>query len=516
MYLLKSIIFLAVSLMLSHQTFADKMPEFQFHSKDLPKSGDIVIIATSSDLIGKSAEIDKFVNNQISIALSKHEFSGDFGNALIFNAISPFHKVTIIGAGTEELNKRKLHDLGGHIASKSEGNTVVIAEDLNTNVLAAGAHIAKGFALKNYKFEKYKYKADSTKNDLKTLPIIMHVNEPDKSDQNYHNDLVHVVEGTYLARDLGTEPGNIIYPDTFIERVLPKFSNVQNIKIHIMKEDEIRREGMGVLLGTARGSIHDARMLIIEYNGAEKEKAPLALVGKGITFDTGGITLKQNSGMWYMKSDLSGAAAVAGTLLASSKRGENINIVGLMPLSENMPAADAIRPGDVLKSMGGKTIEIGSTDAEGRLQLADAVQYAQKYFNPYMLLDIATLTGSASSAMGSDYGAVLTRDWDLSMRMMKIGKNSGEDVWPLPLNEGHFEQIKSNIADIVSTAGRPGASIGAAVIGTFVDENLPWVHLDIAGVDWRDSPTPTTPKGHAGWGVRFMNELIREEANKLE
>jgi leucyl aminopeptidase len=146
------------------------------------------------------------------------------------------------------------------------------------------------------------------------------------------------------------------------------------------------------------------------------------------------------------------------------------------------------------------------------LQLADAVQYAQKHYNPYMLLDIATLTGSASSAMGADYGAVLTRDWDLSMRMMEIGKSSGEDVWPLPLNEGHFKQIKSDIADIVSTAGRPGASIGAAVVGTFIDENLPWVHLDIAGVDWRDSPNPTTPKGHAGWGVRFMDELVREEA----
>ena len=512
MRLLKSVVFLTASLILSHQAFANKLPEFQFHAKDLPENGDIVIVVTSSNLTGKSAKIDKITNNRISTALSKHEFSGDFGSALIFNAISPFHKVTVMGAGPEVLNKRKLHDLGGHISSKTDGNTVLIAEDLNTNVVAAGAHIAKGFALKNYKFEKYKYKEDQTENKLKATSIIMHVTEPNESDQIYHGDLSHVVEGTYLARDLGTEPGNIIYPDTFIERVLPKFADVPNIEINIMKEDEIRSEGMGVLLGTARGSIHDARMLIIKYNGAVKEKAPLALVGKGITFDTGGITLKPNSGMWYMKSDLSGAAAVAGTLLAASKRGENINIVGVMPLSENMPAADAIRPGDVLTSMGGKTIEIGSTDAEGRLQLADAVQYAQKYYNPYMLLDIATLTGSASSAMGADYGAVLTRDWDLSMRMMEIGKSSGEDVWPLPLNEGHFKQIKSDIADIVSTAGRPGASIGAAVVGTFIDENLPWVHLDIAGVDWRDSPNPTTPKGHAGWGVRFMDELVREEA----
>jgi leucyl aminopeptidase len=184
-----------------------------------------------------------------------------------------------------------------------------------------------------------------------------------------------------------------------------------------------------------------------------------------------------------------------------------------MPLAENMPSQDAIRPGDVLTSMAGKTVEIMSTDAEGRLILLDAVHYAQVEFEPRLLLNIATLTGSAARATGDEYAVVITRDMALSLEMMDIGEASGEDVWPLPLHPNHFTQIESLIADIKNTGGYPGASIGAAVIGTFIAEDLPWVHLDIAGVDWRDEATPTAPVGHAGWGVRFMDTLLRREAN---
>lgn len=505
---------LTSALMLAAPTaLAGDIPEFTFGAASVPSGGDVIIFADDAELTGAGAELDTALGGRLSDALSRHEFKGKFGKSVSFNALAPYDTVTVIGTGSETLSKRKLHDLGGHAATKSDGDAAIIADEFDTEIPSPGAHIAKGFALRSYSFDKYKFKEDDAE-DKGATKITMHVAEPSASTALYNNDLVYVVEGTYLARDLGTEPGNVIYPQTFVDRVRPKFRGVPNVSVRVMNEADIRREGMGVLLGTARGSVHDVRMLVVSYNGGEKDAAPLALVGKGITFDTGGISLKQNTNMWYMKSDLSGAAAVAGTLLATAKRGEAINVVGIMPLSENMPAADAIRPGDVLTSMGGKTIEVGSTDAEGRLQLADAVQYAQKEFEPYMLLDIATLTGSAVSAMGDDYGAVLTRDWDLTLRMMEIGDAAGEDVWPLPLNDGHFKQIKSNIADIKSTAGRPGASIGAAVIGTFVDEDLPWIHLDIAGVDWMDSAKPTIPKGHAGWGVRFMNELVRAEAAK--
>ena len=216
--------------------------------------------------------------------------------------------------------------------------------------------------------------------------------------------------------------------------------------------------------------------------------------------------------MWYMKSDMSGAAAVAGAVLAAAKRGEAVNVVGLMPLAENMPSQDAIRPGDVLTSMSGKTVEVLNTDAEGRLLLLDAVHYAQVEHEPRLLLNIATLTGSAARATGDEYAAVITRDMALSLEMMEIGEAAGEDVWPLPLHANHFTQIESRIADIKNIGGSPGASIGAAVVGAFIAEDLAWVHLDIAGVDWRDEATPTAPIGHAGWGVRFMDALLREEA----
>lgn len=513
MRFLTSLAFSSALFIIAPAALAD-MPEFQFDAGSLPGNGDVVVLADDNGLSGLGAELDAALNGQLSAALKRHDFTGKFGKSVTFNALAPFDTITVIGTGKETLTKRKLHDLGGHAAIKSDDDTAVIADSLNTEVTAAGAHIAAGFALRSYNFDKYKTKDEDDSDQDETQNITVHTAEPDASLSLYNNDLAHVVEGTYLARDLGTEPGNAIYPQTFVDRVRPKFRGVPNVSVKVMDEAAIRRQGMGVLLGTARGSVHDVQMLVVSYTGGTRGDAPLALVGKGITFDTGGISLKPNTNMWYMKSDLSGAAAVAGTLLATAKRGENINVVGIMPLSENMPAADAIRPGDVLTSMGGKTIEIGSTDAEGRLQLADAVQYAQKEFDPYMLVNIATLTGSAARAMGDDYGAVLTRDWALSKRMMKIGERAGEDVWPLPLNDGHFKQIKSDIADIKSTAGSPGASIGAAVVGTFVDEDLPWVHLDIAGVDWMDKPKPTIPKGHAGWGVRFMDQLVREEAAK--
>ncbi len=267
---------------------------------------------------------------------------------------------------------------------------------------------------------------------------------------------------------------------------------------------------MGALLAVGKGSIHDPRMLVINYRGGGDE-APIALAGKGITFDTGGISIKRNDGMWAMKADLSGAAAVAGTLLAVAKRKAEVNVVGVMPLAENMPSQDAFRPGDVLTTMQGTTIEIISTDAEGRLLLSDAVRYAQDEFKPRMLLNIATLTGSAGRALADEYAALITRDWDLSVEMMEIGKTSGELVWPLPLHPNHFDQLKSDIADIKNSGvGSPGASIGAAVVGTFVDEGLPWVHLDIAGVDWLNSPIAVSGKGAQGWGVRFMDQIIRE------
>lgn len=488
---------------------ASASPDFVFEAQDRPTDGDVIVYVGPDRALGPMVQqINAATDGRLSAALKADEFTGEFGASFVLRAMTPFDTITVIGTGKETLNARQITDLGGHAATANDQDSVsIVAGGLSTELETAGAYLATGYALGSYTFNKYK-----TLDENNPAPSVYNVNivgADTNAGSAFRTDYTYLIEGVTLARNLGTEPGNMLWPAEFVERVRTAYDGVKDVNIRVLDADDIRSAGMGALMGVGQGSIHDPRLLIVEYRGGARGEAPIALVGKGVTFDTGGISIKPSSGMWYMKSDLSGAAAVAGTVLAAAKRGADVNVVGLMPLAENMPSQDAIRPGDVLTTMSGKSIEVLNTDAEGRLLLADAVYYAQQEYEPKMLLNIATLTGSAARAMGDDYAAVVTRDFPLSLEMMEIGKTAGEDVWPLPLHPSHFEQIESLIADIKNIGGQPGASIGAAVVGTFVDEDLPWVHLDIAGVDWRDVATPTAPIGHAGWGVRFMDQLLR-------
>ncbi len=484
--------------------------DFSFSQDQLPADGRVVVyVSAGGELSALGQALDDTTGGRIAAAIEVTAFSGAFGETLTLPAVAPFRNVVLIGAGEEELTARRLHDLGGHaaMAEDDEDGLSLVIDGLVGTVDGAGAHVALGYALGDYSFTTYHTESDAVDDGDVRL-----VGAGGDDAAIFENDLAHLAEGVTLTRDLGMEPGNTLWPQRFVEHVEEAFTGVDNVSITVLDADAIRERGMGALMGVGVGSIHDPRLMIVEYNGGASGDAPIALVGKGVTFDTGGISIKPSENMWYMKSDLSGAAAVAGTVLAAAKRGENVNVVGLMPLAENMPSQDAIRPGDVLTSMSGKTVEVLNTDAEGRLLLLDAVHYAQTEFEPRMLLNIATLTGSAARAVGDEYAVVITREMELSLAMMEIGAASGEDVWPLPLHPNHFRQIDSRIADIKNIGGAPGASIGAAVVGTFIAEDLPWVHLDIAGVDWRDQATPTAPIGHAGWGVRFMDALLRDEA----
>ncbi|MEE4329516.1 MAG: M17 family peptidase N-terminal domain-containing protein [Wenzhouxiangella sp.] len=470
----------------------------------------MAFVGADRKLSALGERMDSKTDGRIVAAIEMLEFAGEFGETLTLPAVAPFREVVLIGMGSQALTARQLHDLGGYaaMATGDEDGLAIIIDGLNASVDGAGAHLALGYALGDYRFTAYK-----TIEEIREDGNVALVGSGRTDQRTFENDLAYLAEGVTLARNLGTEPGNTLWPQRFVERVSVAFEGVDNIAITVLDADAIRERGMGALMGVGQGSIHDPRLLVVEYRGSDRKDAPIALAGKGITFDTGGISIKPNENMWYMKSDLSGAAAVAGAVLAAAKRGENVNVVGIMPLAENMPSQDAIRPGDVLTSMSGRTVEIMSTDAEGRLLLLDAVHYAQVEFEPRLLLNIATLTGSAARAVGDEYAVVITRDMALSLEMMDIGELAGEDVWPLPLHPNHFKQIESPIADIKNTGGTPGASIGAAVIGTNVAEDLPWIHLDIAGVDWRDEATPTAPVGHAGWGVRFMDALLRSESD---
>lgn len=443
-------------------------------------------------------------------ALESADFKSTFGKHHTFYGLADMPAVTVIGAGEDSLDRRQLHDLGGHLAAlPGDAPLTIFVDGLNTDVTTPSAELALGYQLGNYRFETYKSKKSEDDRDLVFIGA-----DENASDALLEDDYQALADSVSMVRDLGNAPGLEIYPETFIDRVRSEARGIPNLKVSVMGVRELEREGMGGILGVGKGSIHDPAMLVLEYMGAGRNDASLALVGKGITFDTGGISLKPNSGQWLMKSDLSGAAAVGGTVIAAAKRGADVNLIGVMPLAENMPSERAIRPGDVLETYDGTTIEVMSTDAEGRLLLIDAVPYTIEKYEPELIVNIATLTGSAARAMGDEYAAMVTRDFDLAREMMDIGERAGEDVWPLPLHPNHYDQIKSGIADIKSTGGAPGASIGAAVIGTVVNEDQAWVHLDIAGVDWRESATPTAPKGHAGWGVRFMDQLVRDFEEK--
>ena len=484
--------------------------EFSFVENTLPEDGRVVVYVGADGALSPLGQaLDEATAGRLSSAIEVTEFDGAFGKTLALPALAPYRNVVVIGTGDEALSARQLHDLGGHaaMAEDDEDGLSLIVDGLASTADGAAAHVALGYDLGDYAFTKY-----MTEDDVAEDGEVRVIGASDGDADLFANDLGYLADGVSLARDLGTEPGNALWPQRFVEHVEEAFDGVDNVRITVLDADDIRERGMGALMGVGQGSIHDPRLMIVEYRGGDRGEAPIALVGKGVTFDTGGISIKPSQNMWYMKSDMSGAAAVAGTVLAAAQRGEAINVVGLMPLAENMPSQDAIRPGDVLTSMSGKTVEVLNTDAEGRLLLLDAVHYAQTEYEPRMLVNIATLTGSAGRATSDEYAVVITREFDLSVAMMEIGDTAGEDVWPLPLHPNHFRQIESDIADIKNIGGSPGASIGAAVVGTFIDEDLPWVHLDIAGVDWRDEATPTAPKGHAGWGVRFMDSLLRNDA----
>ena len=474
----------------------------------------VVFINDIDNLNGISQDIDQNSGGQLIKLIQLNKFKPEKGNTLHLQMVGTVESLLLVGSQDKDgLSGPELQDLGGKIASslsstKESLDIAIHVENLGTAESLPSAYIAYGYHLRHYSFDRYKTKKSEGQSDVTLVTA-----NAGKAAKLYNSDLAYIAQGVHLTRDLATEPGKNMYPQAFVDVVKAKFKGIKNVDIDVLDMRDIKKLKMGALEGVGQGSIHDPRLLVVNYRGSQKTNAPIALVGKGITFDTGGISLKTNTGMWAMKSDLAGAAAVAGTLYASAKRGENVNLIGFMPLAENMPSQDAIRPGDVLETMKGVSIEIISTDAEGRLILADAVYYAQQKYKPKMLLNIATLTGSAGRALSDEYAAVVTRDFELSQKMMDVGERSGENVWPLPLHPNHFKQIESPIADIKNSgAGNPGASIGAAVVATFIDEDLPWVHLDIAGVDWLEADIDVAPKGSQGWGVRFMDQLVRDNS----
>jgi leucyl aminopeptidase len=314
-----------------------------------------------------------------------------------------------------------------------------------------------------------------------------------------------------FTRDLVSEPANVLYPAEFARRV--KELESLGLEVELLGEAEMARLGMGSMLGVGQGSVRESQLVVVRWNGADDKNAqPVAFIGKGVCFDTGGISIKPADGMEDMKWDMGGAGAVAGLMHVLAGRKAKVNAVGILGLVENMPDGNAQRPGDVVTSMSGQTIEVINTDAEGRLVLADAIWYCQDRFKPKFMVDLATLTGAIIISLGNDYAGLFSNNDELSGDLLAASTAEGEPLWRMPLPDQYNRQIDSQIADMKNTGGRPGGSITAALfIQKFVN-GVPWAHLDIASTAWKKGSTvPTLPEGATGFGVRLLNRMVADK-----
>jgi len=319
-----------------------------------------------------------------------------------------------------------------------------------------------------------------------------------------------VAAGVEFTRELVTEPANVIYPESFVERVRARVADT-GLAVRVLDESEMSALGMGSLLGVAQGSARPPRLLVLEWKGGEQNSKPVAFVGKGVTFDTGGISIKPAAGMEDMKWDMGGAGAVAGTMLTLALRKAKANVVGICGLVENMPDGNAQRPGDVVTSMSGQTIEVINTDAEGRLVLCDALTWVQREFAPTRIVDLATLTGAIIGSLAHEYAGLFSNDDALAADLTAAGESTGDRLWRFPMGPAYDKMIDSPIADMKNVGSRFGGSITAAqFLKRFIENDTPWAHLDIAGTVWADKPGATWDKGATGFGVRLLDRFVRD------
>ncbi|MCB2047254.1 MAG: leucyl aminopeptidase [Novosphingobium sp.] len=415
-----------------------------------------------------------------------------------------------IGAPSAEDRRSAIEKAGAALAAKyqSAGEDELLLDLSGLGLSADEAAAALlGARLRAWRHDVYRTKlTDDKKPSLTSIAV---KGAPGGTQAKWEVEAA-VAEGVEFTKQLITEPANQLYPESFVARCEAAMEGT-GLSLRVLHPDEMRRLGMGALLGVAQGSAREPRLLVMEWQGGKKDERPLALVGKGVTFDTGGISLKPPAGMEDMKWDMGGAGVVAGTMLALAKRGAKANVVGFCGLVENMPDGNAQRPGDVVTSMSGQTIEVINTDAEGRLVLCDVLTYAQREFNPAAIIDLATLTGAMIVALAHEYGGMFSNDEELAAKIDKAGKATGDMVWRFPLGKAYDKMIDSQIADMKNMGARFGGSITAAqFLQRFIEDKRPWAHLDIAGMVWADKPGATWDKGATGYGVRLMDAFVRE------
>ena len=473
----------------------------------------LALVVFEGDLMaGAAGQLDGRTGGALSRAVAAGRFTGGKGQVLdVLGAGGDAARVLLVGAGKPE----SFDDVAvEHAAASAYG--AVKASGLTTLrvVLPSGdaeqaARAALGVRLAAYRFDRYRTKEPA---DRKPSVVKTQVSAGDDvAALSAFAPLADLADAIAFARDLVSEPPNVLHPEEFARRV--KALESLGLEVEILGEAEMAKLGMGSLLGVGQGSVRESQLAIMKWNGAADPKAqPIAFIGKGVCFDTGGISIKPADGMEDMKWDMGGAAAVAGLMHVLAGRKAKVNAVGILGLVENMPDGNAQRPGDVVTSMSGQTIEIINTDAEGRLVLADAVWYCQDRFKPKFMVDLATLTGAIIISLGNDYAGLFSNNEELSGNLLAASSVEGEPLWRMPLPAQYDKNIDSMIADVKNTGGRPGGSITAALfIQRFVN-NVPWAHLDIASTAWKKpSSVPTIPDGATGYGVRLLNRMVQDK-----
>jgi leucyl aminopeptidase len=480
----------------------------QIRFADTRPAGDFALVLPSAGVNRPGVQGLGEERSIVEAALKRSRFDGESGSVVEhFLAGDQGRRLLVIGTDASAADAAE--KLGGaavaRLLTSGEGHAVIDLTGLNYDADAA-ARVALGAALRSWRYDRYRTRLKEKQKP--TLNSITIVGGGKGAKERYADRYAAVVEGVSLTRELVTEPANIIYPETFVERVTASIKGC-GLEVQLLGRDEMAKLGMGALLGVAQGSVREPKMLVLKWNGGKAGEAPVAFIGKGVTFDTGGISIKPALGMESMKWDMGGAGAVAGAMKALALRKAKANVVGVCGLVENMPDGNAQRPGDVVTTMSGQTVEVINTDAEGRLVLGDAMTWAQKNFKPKVMIDLATLTGAMVITLGHEYAGIFSNDDKLAGNLIKAADESGDKLWRQPLAEAYDRLIDSQIADMKNVGPREAGSITAAqFLQRFVEDGVAWAHLDIAGMAWSDKASATYDKGATGYGVRLLDQFI--------
>ncbi|HLY46971.1 MAG TPA: leucyl aminopeptidase [Stellaceae bacterium] len=489
----------------------------------LPQSGAVVVgVWEERGLTAPARQLDEATGGAVARAIAAAPRFHGKKNELLAIVGPPglaVSRIVVAGLGKPDaIDQRLLQDLGGTLVAHLNGageSAAIFAVDPGDGAklkpAEAAAHLAFGAQLRAYRFDKYR---TTQKPEQKpSLAAVTVASAAAEGATKAYRALGATAEAVAFTRDLVSEPANTLYPETLAEAAasLREFG----LSVEVLDENRLREIGMGALLGVAQGSARPARVVVMEHKGGAPGSPPVAFIGKGVTFDTGGISIKPAAGMGEMKWDMAGAGVVIGLMRLFAARRAKLNAVGIVGLVENMPGGNAQRPGDIVKSLSGQTIEVLNTDAEGRLVLADVLWYCQDRFKPKLMVDLATLTGAVIMALGHEHAGLFANNDELAERLAAAGAAVGEKLWRLPLADSYDRAIDSDAADVKNIAGdrAAGSIIGAQFIQRFVNK-VPWAHLDIAGVAWSKKDAPTVPKGATAFGVRLLDRFVADYYEK--